>query len=138
MTEDDNDKAGVELGVAPWPLARASASETADKYEAAVLSAGVDFFLNIEGVGDAGLIAIGDGIVYDLGGAALVLVVAVVVVGGEGKKRDGRRRAGRRRGRGRSFLGNRRYVFLVRLVSTHHCASTSRRGLLSLKSRFYS
>ena len=89
MTEDDNDKAGVELGVAPWPLARASASETADKYEAAVLSAGVDFFLNIEGVGDAGLIAIGDGIVYDLGGAALVLVVAVVVVGGEGKKRDG-------------------------------------------------
>jgi hypothetical protein len=62
VTDEDSDNAGVELGVLPCALALASASETADKYEAAVLSTGVDFFLNMEGVGEAGFIAIGDGI----------------------------------------------------------------------------
>lgn len=65
VTEDDKDRAGVELGVFPWALARASASETADRYEAAVLSTGVDFFLNIDGVGAADCIAIGEGMSVD-------------------------------------------------------------------------
>lgn len=62
VTDDDNDSAGVELGVLPCALARASASETADKYEAAVFKAGEDIFLNIDGVGDAGFSAMGEGI----------------------------------------------------------------------------
>lgn len=63
VTEDDRDSAGVELGVLPCALARASASETAERYEAAVFSTGVDFFLNMDGVGDADWRAIGEGMV---------------------------------------------------------------------------
>lgn len=61
--DDDSDNAGVELGVPPCALARASASDTADKYDAAVFKVGTDFFLNIDGVGDAGFTAMGEGIV---------------------------------------------------------------------------
>lgn len=58
-----------------------------------MLSAGVDFFLNIEGVGEAGLIAMGEGIVYYLVVVALVLVLVVAVVEKE-REGDGRRRPG--------------------------------------------
>lgn len=71
MTDEDSERAGVELGVFPCALARASASDTADRYDAAVLRAGIDFFLNIDGVGDADCMAIGEGM-------AVVAVVEVV------------------------------------------------------------
>ena len=66
VTDDDRESAGVEVGVAPWLRARASAWETADRYEAAE---GIgdrelfDFFLNMLGVGDGGLRAMGEGII---------------------------------------------------------------------------
>ena len=44
-TEDDVDKAGVESGVLSSLLARASASETAERYEDAEL---YDFFADID------------------------------------------------------------------------------------------
>jgi len=65
VIDDDRESAGVEVGVAPWLRARASAWETADKYEAAE---GIgdrelfDFFLNMLGVGEGRLRAIGEGI----------------------------------------------------------------------------
>ena len=63
MREDDRDSAGVVVGGVLATLARASASETADRYETAVGMGGkpgVGFFLNMEGVGDL-LNAMGDG-----------------------------------------------------------------------------
>jgi hypothetical protein len=68
VTEDDKERGGVEVGVAALArvraLACASAWETAERYEAALagrLDADLDIFLNIECDGDAGLIAMGDG-----------------------------------------------------------------------------
>jgi hypothetical protein len=55
VIEDDKESAGVDVGVLPWLRARASASETAERYEVAEVMGGrelLDFFLNIEGVGD--------------------------------------------------------------------------------------
>jgi hypothetical protein len=65
VIEDDKERAGVDVGVWPWLRARASASETADRYEAAEAMGGREvlvFFLNIDGVGEGGLRAIGEGI----------------------------------------------------------------------------
>lgn len=68
VTEDDMERGGVEAGVTTLAsdraLACASAWETAERYEAALagrLDADLDIFLNIECEGDAGLIAMGDG-----------------------------------------------------------------------------
>jgi len=68
VTEEDVERAGVEVGVTTLAsdraLACASAWETAERYEAALagrLDGDLDIFLNIECDGDAGLIAIGDG-----------------------------------------------------------------------------
>jgi hypothetical protein len=66
VTDDDSESAGVEVGVVPWVRARASACETADRYEAAEgIGDGeiFDFFLNMLGVGEGGLRAIGEGII---------------------------------------------------------------------------
>lgn len=60
VMEEDMERAGVDAGVAPCLRARASAFETADRYDAAVDIAGVDFFLKIDCPGDAGFKAIGD------------------------------------------------------------------------------
>lgn len=75
VTDDDRDSAGVVVGVTPRLRARASAWETADRYEAAECIGDrelVDFFLNILGVGEGGLRAIGEGIIA----AAVAVVVA--------------------------------------------------------------
>lgn len=68
VAEEDAERAGVEVGVTTLTsdraLACASAWETAERYEAALagrLDGDLDIFLNIECEGDAGLIAIGDG-----------------------------------------------------------------------------
>lgn len=69
VIEDDKERAGVEVGDLDRPLARASASDKADKYEAAeVIGAndGDDFFLNIEREGED-LKAIGEGSVMAAG-----------------------------------------------------------------------
>lgn len=62
------ERGGVELGVATFAseraLAFASAWETAERYEAALagrLGVDLDIFLNIDCEGEAGLIAIGEG-----------------------------------------------------------------------------
>ena len=67
VAEEDAERAGVEVGVTTLTsdraLACASAWETAERYEAALagrLDGDLDI-LNIECEGDAGLIAIGDG-----------------------------------------------------------------------------
>ena len=78
VTEEDMESAGVEAGVAPCLRALASASETAERYEAAVDIAGVDFFLKMDCVGDAELNAMGDG----LEGILSVLGDSVDVGGG--------------------------------------------------------
>ena len=55
VREDESDSTGVVVGGVLATLARASASETADRYETAVGMGGkpgVGFFLNMEGVGD--------------------------------------------------------------------------------------
>ena len=69
VTEEDVDRAGVEVGVATLTsdraLACASAWETAERYEAALagrLDGDLDI-LNIECEGDAEFIAIGEGMV---------------------------------------------------------------------------
>ena len=74
VTEEDVERAGVEVGVATLTsdraLACASAWETAERYEAALagrLDGDLDIFLNIECEGDAGLIAIGDGMAGEKG-----------------------------------------------------------------------
>jgi hypothetical protein len=62
VMEDESESAGVAVGA--WALKRrASASDKAERYEAAVFGAKVDelFFLNIEDVGDMLLRAMGDG-----------------------------------------------------------------------------
>jgi hypothetical protein len=67
VIEDDKDRAGVDVG-GRLTLARASACETATRYdEAEAMGDGVDFFLNIEGVGDDLVKAIGEGIPLDVG-----------------------------------------------------------------------
>ena len=66
MTDDDRESAGVEVGVALWLRARASAWDTADRYEAAEGMGGrelFDFFLNMLGGGEGELRAIGEGII---------------------------------------------------------------------------
>lgn len=69
VTEDDMERGGVEVGVTTLAsdraLACASAWETAERYEAALADKlDVDFviFLSIECEGEAGLIAMGEGI----------------------------------------------------------------------------
>lgn len=69
VTEEDIERGGVEVGVTTLvsdrALALASAWETAERYEAALAGRlDVDFviFLNIECEGEAGLIAMGEGI----------------------------------------------------------------------------
>jgi len=117
VTEEDVDRAGVEVGVATLTsdraLACASAWETAERYEAALagrLDGDLDI-LNIECEGDAEFIAIGEGMV---GGkkrksaglntvqrrkraSGFVAVVCVVAVegnrGGVGCPKLGRRQA---------------------------------------------
>ena len=68
VTEDDMERGGVVVGVtvlaSERALACASAWETAERYEAALagkLDADFDIFLNIECEGEAGLIAMGEG-----------------------------------------------------------------------------
>ena len=67
VTEDEKDNAGVDVGVefVLRILLIASICDTADRYDAADLRLIFDFFLpeNMEGVGDGGLMAIGEGIV---------------------------------------------------------------------------
>lgn len=63
MTEDERERAGVEVGGRPLFLARASAWDKAERYEAAeamVAREGEERFLNLEGEGDIE-IAIGEG-----------------------------------------------------------------------------
>lgn len=64
VIEEDRDRAGVAVGVAPRVRARASASETAERYEAAVDKPEDDaFFLpNMDCVGVDELKAMGDGL----------------------------------------------------------------------------
>lgn len=69
VIEDDRERAGVDVGDLDRPLARASASDKADRYEAAeVIGAndGDDFFLKIEREGED-LKAIGEGSVMAAG-----------------------------------------------------------------------
>jgi hypothetical protein len=82
VIEDDRDRAGVDVG-GLLTLARASACETATRYDEAVaMRDGFDFFLNIDGVGDDLVNAMGEGIVLDVvlnDDLGLVRVVVVKV-----------------------------------------------------------
>ena len=78
VAEEDRERAGVEVGVTTLgsdrALACASAWETAERYDAALagrLVGDLDIFLKIECDGDAGLIAIGDGMAEEKGDASL-------------------------------------------------------------------
>ena len=65
VTDEDMESAGVEVGVLPWLFAR---RDIAERYEVADVIGGkelFDFFLNMEGVGEGGLMAIGEGIIND-------------------------------------------------------------------------
>ena len=80
VTEDDIERGGVEVGVTTLAsdraLACASAWETAERYEAALAGRlDVDFviFLNIECEGEAGLIAMGEGIPQEGRGVKLLV-----------------------------------------------------------------
>ena len=62
VTDEDMESAGVEVGVLPCLFAR---RDIAERYEVADVIGGkelFDFFLNMEGVGEGGLMAIGEGI----------------------------------------------------------------------------
>jgi len=84
VTEEDTERGGVEVGVTALAndraLACASAWETAERYEAALagrLDWDLDIFLNIECEGDAGLIAIGDGIAEEEGEEDAKLLIRI-------------------------------------------------------------
>lgn len=81
VAEEDVESAGVEVGVtmlaSDRALACASAWETAERYEAALggrLEGDLDIFLKMEGDGDAGFIAIGDGMKIEKSGANRTLL----------------------------------------------------------------
>jgi hypothetical protein len=62
VIEDDIESAGVDVGdLVTTPLARASASDKADRYEAAEDGVGEDDFLNKDDEDDLRFNAIGDG-----------------------------------------------------------------------------